>query len=159
MTHQIKLVIIVYKGRCQKKNGKMWEFFPSRGPPPSPLFGNFFLILPFIFGRSPMLKTVKKWKWDSVSQTPPLFFFSKFPHFPVFWGGNVPKQQNIDMNIPSTETCLFHGSWGQWVSPGVSLNRVIGYTGGRSPPHSCHAQQSQGYNNVCSEVNEDSAYL
>ena len=26
---------------CQKKNGKMLEFFPSRGPPlPSPLFGN-----------------------------------------------------------------------------------------------------------------------
>ena len=24
----------------KKKNGKMWEFFPSGGPPPSPLFGN-----------------------------------------------------------------------------------------------------------------------
>ena len=24
----------------QKKNGKMWEFFPNGGPPPSPLFGN-----------------------------------------------------------------------------------------------------------------------
>ena len=71
----------------------------------------------------------------------------------------VSKQQKIDMSIPSTETCLFHGSWGQWVSPGVSLNRVIGYTGGRYPPHSCHAQQSQGYDNVCSEVNEESADL
>ena len=29
------------KGRSpKKKNGKMWEFFPTRGPPPSPLFGN-----------------------------------------------------------------------------------------------------------------------
>ena len=33
-------------GRYQKKIGKMWEFFPSRGPPsrdpppPSPQFGN-----------------------------------------------------------------------------------------------------------------------
>ena len=25
---------------AKKKNGKMWEFFPSGGPPPSPLFGN-----------------------------------------------------------------------------------------------------------------------
>ena len=24
---------------AEEKNGKMWEFFPSRGPPP-PLFGN-----------------------------------------------------------------------------------------------------------------------
>ena len=27
-------------GRYQRKNGKMWEFFPSRDHPPSPQFGN-----------------------------------------------------------------------------------------------------------------------
>ena len=51
------------KGQLPQKNGKMWEFFPSGGPP-SPLFGNdmFFLkknyglfcILGPFFGGSPM---------------------------------------------------------------------------------------------------------
>ena len=50
------------KGRWPKKTRENVGIFPKSGTPPSPLFGNFFPILPFIFGRSPMLKTVKIWK-------------------------------------------------------------------------------------------------
>ena len=35
------LSVNVCKGRLPKKNGKMWEFFPSRGPPPPPCLGIF----------------------------------------------------------------------------------------------------------------------
>ena len=66
----------------KKKNGKMWEFFPNRGPPPIPLFGNFFPILPFIFGRSPMLNTVKNGCGIRVDH-PPCFF--KIPTFSRFF--------------------------------------------------------------------------
>ena len=76
---------------AQKKTGKCGNF-SQIGPPPSPLFGIFFPILPFIFGRSPMLKTVKKWKWDSGRPLP--LFFSKFPHFPGFFFANVPKTES-----------------------------------------------------------------
>ena len=34
------MMLTVIRDVYQKKNGKMWEFFPSGGPPPSPLFGN-----------------------------------------------------------------------------------------------------------------------
>ena len=67
---------------CQKRNGKMWEFFPSRGPP-SPGFGNFFPILPFIFGRSPMLKTVKN--GSGIRVAPPPLFFQNSHIFPFFF--------------------------------------------------------------------------
>ena len=51
-----------------------------------------------------MLKTVKKWMWDSGRPPPP--FFSKFPHFPVFvvflvtslkTSGNLDESPN---NVP-----------------------------------------------------------
>ena len=37
-----------------------------------------------------MLKTVKKWKWDSGRHPPPLFFQNSHI-FPFFFGGNVPN--------------------------------------------------------------------
>ena len=35
----MQLTIVFLKGRLQQtKNGKMWEFFPSRGPPLHPVW-------------------------------------------------------------------------------------------------------------------------
>ena len=77
------------------KNGKMWELFLSRGPPPSPLFGNdmfvrkkwfilhFRTLGTFIVGGSH--SNSKKWKWDS-GRPPPVFFLQNFHIFPVFFG-------------------------------------------------------------------------
>ena len=55
--------------------------FPKSGTPPSPLFGNFFPILLFIFGGSPMLKTVKK-NGSGVRVDPPPLFFQNSHIFP-----------------------------------------------------------------------------
>ena len=50
----------------------------------------------FIVGGSPMLKTVKN--GSGIRVDPPLFFSSKFPHFPVVFFANVPNS-NIFMHI------------------------------------------------------------
>ena len=47
-----------------------------------------------------MLKTVKKWMWDS--GRPPLFF-SKFPHFPGFFLEDVPNVDKIITLAPIPE--------------------------------------------------------
>ena len=85
----------------------MWEFFPNRGPPPIPLFGNFFPILPFIFGRSPMLNTVKNGCGIRVDH-PPCFF--KIPTFSRFFFGRRPLFNKIlkpNRIIMASTVCLF----------------------------------------------------
>ena len=53
-----------------QKNGKMWEFFPSGGPP-LPLFG---------------MTRFEKWKWDS-GRPPPVFSSHIFLF--IFLGGGA----------------------------------------------------------------------
>ena len=83
------------KGRCKKKNGKCGNFSQVGDPPP--LFGNdmffwkkiwFILHFRTFFGGVSHVKNSEKWKWD-LGRPPPLFF-SKFPHFPVFFFGQRP---------------------------------------------------------------------
>ena len=82
----------------------MWEFFPSRGPPPIPpvwechvcektklwFILHFRTLGTFIVGGSPMLKTVKNGSWILVDLPPPVFFFFKIPTFSRLFLGDVP---------------------------------------------------------------------
>ena len=49
-----------------KKKPENVGIFPKSGTTPPPPVWDFFPILPFIFGRSPMLKTVKKMEVGTV---------------------------------------------------------------------------------------------
>ena len=65
----------------------MWEFFPSRGPPPPPPVWEFFPDFTIYCWGVSHVKNSKKWKWDS--GRPP--YFLKIPTFSrFFWGGSVP---------------------------------------------------------------------
>ena len=53
--------VIVNVNQCQSQQNNLGTSAKKK----TGKCGNFSPILPFIFGRSPMLKTVKKWMWDS----------------------------------------------------------------------------------------------
>ena len=58
---QGKFIQETIKGRYPpKKNGKMWEFFPSRGPPHSTQFVIFFPDFTFYFWEVSHVKNSKK---------------------------------------------------------------------------------------------------
>ena len=97
-------------GTLPKKTTGKCGNFSQVGDPPYPLFGNFFPILPFIFGRSHMLKTVKIWKWNSGRPPPP--FFQNSPIFPFFLGATSLNMFEYPVNrkgfkISSTSTPIF----------------------------------------------------
>ena len=77
-----------FRDIAKKKNGKMWEFFPSRGPPLPPVW-DFFPDFPVYFWEVSHVKNSKK-NGSGIRVDPPPPVFSKFPHFPVFFFGNVP---------------------------------------------------------------------
>ena len=52
-----------------------------------------------ILGGVSHVKNSKKWKWD-LGSPPPLVFFLKFPHFPVFFGGGGGGTSLNAMEIP-----------------------------------------------------------
>ena len=72
-------------GMINKKKRENVGIFPKSGPPPLPPVWEFFPDFTVYFWGSPMLKTVKKWMWDS-GRPPPLFFQNShiFPFF-FFW--------------------------------------------------------------------------
>ena len=72
---------------------------------PLPPVWDFFPILPFIVGGSPMLKTVKTWKWDSGRPPPPCFF--KIPTFSRFFlGGASLSTGQIYSEVLLTRTIM-----------------------------------------------------
>ena len=71
---------------CQKKQRENVGIFPKSGTPPLPPVWEFFPDFTVYFWEVSHVKKSKKWKWDS-GRTP---VFSKFPHFPVVFFGNVP---------------------------------------------------------------------
>ena len=81
----------ITKGRSpNKKTGKCGNFSQVGDPPPPPpclgmtrLFEEKNHVFFCILGGVSHVKNSKKWKWDS--GRPPPLFFSKFPHFPVFF--------------------------------------------------------------------------
>ena len=63
---------LVHKGRSPIKNGKIWEFFPSRASPLPPVWECHIcedLRNSYCWGVS-HVKNSKKWKWDSGRPTP-----------------------------------------------------------------------------------------
>ena len=86
----------------------MWEFFPSRGPPLPPvwechvferkkygLFFHFRTLETFIFGGSPMSKTVKNGSGIWADPPPPPLFCQYSHIFSFFFLLNVPRQDIV----------------------------------------------------------------
>ena len=94
------------KRRKQGKNGKMWEFFRSRGPPaPSSRSGTPVLAPQNEFGMPK--STWSNYKRNGIQVDPPsLFFFFKIHTCSRYFFGNVPYSTMVGF-ITGIDTSLF----------------------------------------------------
>ena len=94
------VIFVLLRDVSREKNGKMWEFFPSWGPPLPPVWEchvferkklwfifHFRTLGTFIVWGSPMLKTVKN---GSGIWVEPLPCFFEIPTFSRFFFGQRP---------------------------------------------------------------------